>query len=101
VDIDALIDEICKKVLERLQALEAQQNASRCDTCSNESCKEYTISKHVITEKNVIDAHAERAQKIVVDSKAILTDLAKEYAHKRNIAIERRDISSSARGNRI
>jgi len=61
------------------------------------SGKELIITKHVITEKDITTAHTERAEKIVVNKKAILTDLAREYAHKRNIAIERREISSARR----
>lgn len=60
--------------------------------------KEFIITKHVITEKDIITAAAVRTEKIVVNKKAILTDLAREYAHKRNIAIERRELSSSVRG---
>lgn len=60
--------------------------------------KEYTLYKKVITEKDVTAAHGEKATAIVVPQRAILTDLAKEYARKRNIQILRRDISISKRG---
>lgn len=55
--------------------------------------KEICIAKHIITEKDITAAHEERAEVIAVDIKAILTDLAKEYANKQKIAIVRKDIS--------
>lgn len=62
------------------------------------SGREVMISKRVITEKDVMAAHADKASVIVVGEKAILTDLAREYANKRQIAILRQDSSSSVRG---
>lgn len=59
---------------------------------------ELIIEKHIITEKDVTAVHAQKAAAMVVNEKAILTDLAREYAHKQNIAIKRRALSSE-RGN--
>lgn len=60
--------------------------------------KEVTLYKKVITEKDVTAVHGQKATALVVPERAILTDLAREYARKRNIQILRRDISVSGRG---
>lgn len=60
--------------------------------------KEICISKKVITEKDITAAHGEKALVVVVQPKAILTDLAKEYAKKHRMTIVRRDPASSQRG---
>lgn len=49
--------------------------------------KAVTVSKKVITEKDVTAAHSEGATILRVGAKAIVTDLAKDYAHERNIEI--------------
>lgn len=78
----------------------AAKEAANCCVAPAEAApgKEIVISKRVITEKDVTAAHGEKATAIVVGPKAILTDLAREYANKRRITILRQDSSSSVRG---
>jgi hypothetical protein len=52
--------------------------------------KEVYLSKRVITEKDIVKAGSEKAKIIVIDEKALITDLAKEYAAKRKITIKRK-----------
>lgn len=52
--------------------------------------REMCISKHIITEKDIAAARGEKAEIIKVEPRAILTDLAKEYADKQKIMILRR-----------
>lgn len=47
------------------------------------------ICKKVILEKDVTAAHADKATTIRIGAKSILTDLAKDYAHERNIKVIR------------
>lgn len=77
---------------------ESAKTAGTCPAADTVPGKEYIIAKHVITEKDVTASRAENAGILVVNKKAILTDLAKEYAHKQNMIIERREISSSGKG---
>lgn len=61
----------------------------------DESCvKEAVLDKRVITEKDMIDLGNNRVRKVTVGEKAILTDLAREYASKHRIAVLRRGTSS-------
>ena len=50
---------------------------------------EYAITKKVITEKDINAAQMENASIIRVGAKAILTDLAKEYAHTHGMTVVR------------
>ena len=76
----------------------AEETVSSCAEEPEVEEKEYTLYKKVITEKDVTAAHGEKATIVVVPQKAILTDLAKEYARKRNIQILRMEISVAKRG---
>lgn len=59
-----------------------------CEVCAEASeSKEVTISKKVITEKDVTSAHSMGATILRVGAKSIVTDLAKDYAHDRRIEI--------------
>lgn len=49
--------------------------------------KEVSISKKVIAEKDITAAHSAGATVLRVSAKAIVTDLAKDYAHDRRIEI--------------
>lgn len=55
--------------------------------------REIQICKRVITEKDIMAAHNEKANIIIVGERAIFTDLAKEYAGKQKISVIRRNIS--------
>lgn len=48
-----------------------------------------TIHKKVVTEKDVERAHTDGATVICITNKAILSDLAKDYARSRNIRFQR------------
>lgn len=60
--------------------------------------RERVLRKHVITEKDIRSAYEDKAETIVAGTRAILTDLAKEYAEKHRIVVRRRDFSPSERG---
>ena len=53
--------------------------------------KTVAITKKVITERDVSDAKSDGAAVITVKERAILTDLAKEYARRYGVKIERTD----------
>lgn len=59
--------------------------------------KEAAIVKKIITEKDMIALGNDKVQSVLVGERAILTDLAKEYAARHKITIRRRDISSEKR----
>lgn len=56
--------------------------------------KEAVLDKKVITEKDMIALGNDRVKRVTIGEKAILTDLAKEYASKHRIEILRRGTSS-------
>lgn len=58
-----------------------------CSEPAPQKCCEVTLTKKVITEKDVTAAHGEGASVIRVSAKAIVTELAKDYAHERRIEI--------------
>lgn len=49
--------------------------------------KEFTIEKRVITERDINEAHTAGATIVHVGPRAILTDLARDYAHERHIQL--------------
>lgn len=57
---------------------------------SNRADKEITVKKKVVTERDLIEARAAEATLLVADEKSIITDLAKDYAGRFGIVIERR-----------
>lgn len=60
-------------------------------TCCEENicCDEKVITKKVITEKDMAQAYSDGVRAISIAKKAILTDLAKEFAHERKMTITR------------
>lgn len=64
------------------------------------SGKTVKIEKRILTERDVISAREEKAACIVVGKKAILSDLAKEYARKYQINIVRED-AADGKGARV
>lgn len=115
MDFEALVNEVVRRVMEKINALENQEANCQCSQSAPapvaapvaepvpvvETKKEITITKHIITEKNIIDAHQEKAAVVHVDAKAILTDLAREYAAKQRITILRGDSSLNSRGSSL
>ena len=57
------------------------------DNTAKQACKDYICSKKVVAEKDVVTAHTEGAVRILAVEKAIVTDLAKEYARSNGIVI--------------
>lgn len=51
--------------------------------------KEITLSKRVVTEKDVIQASKEHVKTICIGTRSIITDLAKDYARDRGVDIIR------------
>lgn len=59
---------------------------------------EIILEKHIITERDIMAVRTQRGSVVVVNNKAILTDLAKEFANKQGIGVRRRDLSSIGKG---
>lgn len=79
-----------------LKDSKVERKSVHCETFG-----EVGICKHVITERDIRKVWEEsKIQKIVIGSKAILTDLAREYADKQKIMIVRSDDTHSVRGER-
>lgn len=68
-----------------------------CSENRQEEVTETVLDKKIITEKDMIPLGHQHIRQVVIREKAILSDLAKEYAAKHNILIQRRDISSGKR----
>ncbi len=56
------------------------------DACNLE-CRNEPRKKRLLTEQTVRDAERQGKNQIVINRRTIITDLAKEYAHKRNITL--------------
>ena len=87
MDRNALIDEVVKRVLEKLTAAEKGETP-RDEATTGDTQR--TLAKRVITEADIITARMEQVNTIIVNEKAIMTALAAEYAKKHNIGICRR-----------
>lgn len=59
------------------------------------------LEKRIITERDVISAREGKAACILVGKKAILSDLAKEYARKYGISIARDEGEAGGKGSRV
>ncbi len=57
----------------------------------NTNLQTIKLAKKIITEKDMSAAKADKAGAVCITKKAILTDLAKEYAHKYSLTIIRED----------
>lgn len=85
MEYNDLVEEILKRVLKRLQ----DTNYSTNNSISLKE-KSKNIVKRVITERDIIDAKRENITEIIIESKTLLTDLARELAQKQQITITRR-----------
>lgn len=67
------------------------EKEERKEEQKNEQQKKETFcfSKKIITEKDMIDAYQNGASEIEIQKNSILSELAKEYAHEKNIIITR------------
>ena len=63
--------------------------------------KTVQLTKRIITERDVISAREEKVSCILVGKKAILSDLAKEYAKKYGISIARDEGEAGGKGSRV
>lgn len=105
MDREKLIDEICKRVLqllaERDSGIKVEYNMGSVTANvvkSSDACKkELVLDKKAITERDVITARENGVHRVLVKRKAILTDLAKEYAHRYQIEIVREHSSDMRR----
>ena len=75
--------------------------------CEKACCKEaeqkkeeklLRLDKKVVTERDLISAKEEKATCVLVGRKAILTDLAKDYAKRHGIELKREDACASGKG---
>lgn len=57
------------------------------DAPAKNICKDFLCSKKVITEKDMVSARSEGADRVLVGQKTIVTDLAREYARAYDIEI--------------
>lgn len=103
MDFDALVNEVCRRVLERIAAYEKQCDKQELPKFSEATsvktvvspvpakpAKEVLVKKKVLTERDVTGAADEGGTTIVIDARSIITDLAKEYAAGHGIVIEKR-----------
>ena len=84
---EELIAEIVTRVIEKLAALENAPCAAAPET--GKDAGEIKIEQRVITEKDIIAARGGGASAVCVARRAIMTDLAKEYAQAHGIVIKR------------
>lgn len=106
MDYEALVNEILTRVMAKLRELELTASQSPCcqtsDTCRPEvtqsiskaepavaAKKEKQFTKRVVTERDLYAARNEGVSQIIIKENTIMTDLAKEYAAKYEIAVIR------------
>lgn len=89
--------QIAEQILngQKEEAVEEEQPV--CLENRQEEVTETVLDKKIITEKDMIPLGHQHIRQVVIREKAILSDLAEEYAAKHNILIQRRDISSGKR----
>ncbi len=78
-------------VKELAPAVLGEQVGEKKTACKAQTPAEHTIrlEKRVITERDLISAKEEKATRVLVKEHAILTDLAKDYARRHKIVLER------------
>ena len=67
---------------------------SEPETQIPEPSREFRLNKRVITERDLVEAGTARAAAVYVPAKCIVTDLARDYAHARNISLIRESSGS-------
>lgn len=67
----------------------ASQDSCKSASPEQESGKTAVLAKKIITERDIISLAQEKTERIIVGERAILTDLAKEYAVRNKIQISR------------
>lgn len=99
MNYEALLQEVVRRVMQKLMELETAKNCTSQGTCSckseltfEEPCcqtKEITITKRVVTEKDLIAARGDGVTCICLGERTIVTDVAKDYARKFSIVLKR------------
>ena len=99
MDYEALLQEVVRRVMKKLMELEAgKASAPQCGcNCKTElnfaeapcQTKEKTISKRVVTEKDLVAARGEGITCVCLGERTIVTDVAKEYATRFSITLKR------------
>lgn len=86
----------CPDKIENILVGEASDGATCTTECKTDSAtaaqeesKTVKLEKHLISERSVAEACQAGAKRIVIDAKAIVTDLAREYALNRNVELVR------------
>ncbi|MEG1778669.1 MAG: hypothetical protein RR263_01100 [Oscillospiraceae bacterium] len=83
MDYDQLVEMIANKVVEKLLAMERGQ-------CAKAVCKTTTLTKKLVTESEIKSISSLGFNKLIIAEKAILTELAKDYAQEQRIEIVRK-----------
>mgnify|MGYP004443524167 CR=1 FL=1 len=73
----------------RVESEEKTACACNCQSAVNAAGKTIAITKRVLTEVDMFKARKDGATAVKIAENALVTDVAKEYAHKQNIAIIR------------
>lgn len=89
--------QIAEQILNKQKEEAAEEEQPVCSENRQEEVTEMVLDKKIITEKDMIPLGNQHIRQVIIREKAILSDLAKEYAAKHNILIQRRDISSGKR----
>lgn len=89
MDMDALIDELYVRVRKRLIEMGYIDREGGLSDNRQKTEHKKKLSKRVITERDIRDAWEENVTCIVAQERAIVTDLAKEYAGKKSIRLIR------------
>lgn len=82
----ALIDEIVKRVQEKLVEMGQVEGASGV-VSSLRSNEEVTYTRRLLSEKDIIEHNKAGKTKIVYSKNTIVTDVAKDYAKQFNIEL--------------
>lgn len=99
LDYEALLQEVVRRVMQKLMELESARNCTSQGTCSckseitfEEPCcqaKEKTIAKRIVTEKDLVAARGEGVTCVNLGERTIVTDVAREYATRFSITLKR------------
>ena len=97
MDYEALVQEVLRRVLLKLQELESKkscnanvpQPAAACCCEASVPVIEKTFKKRVISKRDVREAAVAGAKRINICENTIVTDLAREYAAKNRIEVVR------------
>lgn len=101
---ELLLQETCADLTETgsCQKEKPQESCGRdSGTETEKKIKEATLLKKIITERDMAALGNEKIQLVHVSEKAILTDLAKEYAARHKMVVRREEISSGKKEQKL